>query len=362
MSSWLTTPTRRSLSLGAALSIGAVAACVLSVLSLPNLTGTGRAPVAAAAVRETATRARVAAAPANPALSLDDGTTAINQQVARTLPVKDVPSNLDPTLPDAKADEPPVFVDGCMDSYTDASLRSCTFGDTTSNTTVVLIGDSHAAMWFPAVNQAAQQYGWRLITWTKATCPPFPLPITSPVLGRTFTECDEWRANVLTQIASIHPSLVILGVARHYTDIYGFTPYSQTWLSGLGQEVSAIRNTGAQVMVLGPVPKPPFDVPGCLSANLTNATACNVPLNVALNKGGIAAETTAVTGNGGTYVDTQPWFCTQSTCAVTVDDLLVYRDDNHLTAAYAAFLASVVGPAMQRAEAGQPVGTIHYAH
>jgi peptidoglycan/LPS O-acetylase OafA/YrhL len=363
MSSWLTTRTRRSLSLGAALSIGAVGACVLSVLSLPTLTGTGHAPVAAAAVRENATRARVAAAPTNPVLTeLDDGTTAINQQVARTLPVKDVPSNLDPTLPDAKADEPPVFVDGCMDSYTDSSLRSCRFGDTASNTTVVLFGDSHAAMWFPAVNQAAQQYGWRLINWTKATCPPFPLPITSPILGRTFTECDEWRANVLTQIGSIHPALVILGVARHYTNIYGFTPYSQVWLSGLGQEVSAIRATGAQVMVFGPVPKPPFDVPGCLSANLTNATACNVPVTVGLNEGGIASETTVVTGNGGTYVDTQPWFCTPSTCTVMVDDLLVYRDDNHLTAAYAAFLTSVVGPAMQRAAAGQPVETIHYAH
>jgi hypothetical protein len=318
--------------------------------------------VASAAVRASAVHAQVAAA-TNPVLAqLYDGTAAINQQVARTLPVKDVPANLDPNLPDAQTDEPPVFVDGCMDSYTDASLRGCTFGDTASNTTVVLFGDSHAAMWFPAVDAAAQQYGWRLINWTKATCPPFPLPITSPVLGRTFTECDEWRANVLNQIQAIHPALVILGVARHYTDIYGFTPYSQIWLSGLGQEVAAIRATGAQVMVFGPVPKPPFDVPGCLSANLTDATACTVPAAVGLNEGGIAAETTAVTDNGGAYVDTQPWFCTVSTCAVMVDNLLVYRDDNHITAVYANFLTSVVGPAMQRALTGQPIDTYRFTH
>ncbi len=362
LSSWLTTNTRRSLSFGAALSIGAVAACVLSVLSLPSLTGTGRAPVAAAAVRATTARAQDAPAPAtNPVLSqLDEGTAAINKQVSRTLPVKDVPTNLKPSLPNANADEPPVFVDGCLDSYTDTSLRSCTFGDTSSNTTVILFGDSHAAMWFPAVEQAAQQYGWKLINWTKATCPPFPLPIFSPVLGRTFTECDEWQADVLAQIQSMHPALVILGVARHYTDIYGFTPYSQVWLSGLGQEVAAIRATGAQVMVFGPVPKPPFDVPGCLSGNLTNATACTVPVGVGLNQGGIEAETTAVTTNGGTYVDTQPWFCTPATCAVMVDNLLVYRDDNHITAEYASFLTPVVGPAMQRALTGQPIETFHY--
>ena len=268
-----------------------------------------------------------------------------------------MPANLEPSLPDADADEPPVFVDGCLDSYTDASLQPCTFGDTSSSTTVVLFGDSHAAMWFPAVDQAAQQFGWKLITWTKATCPPFPLPIFSPVLGRTFTECDEWRADVLDQIAAIHPALVVLGVARHYTDIYNFTPYSPVWLSGLGQEVSAIRQLGAKVMVFGPIPKPPFDVPGCLSANLTDATACTVPLGVGINAGGMAAEKSVVTQNGGSYVDTEPWFCTTSTCAVMVDNLVVYRDDNHLTQTYASFLTPVVEPELKLAMAGRPVVT-----
>jgi hypothetical protein len=210
-------------------------------------------------------------------------------------------------------------------------------------------------MWYPAVNAAAEQFGWKLITWTKATCPPFPLPIFSPVLGRTFYECDDWRQDVLNQIAAIHPALVILGVARHYTDVYNFTPYSSVWLSGIGQEVSAIRSLGPQVLMLGPVPKPPFDVPGCLSAHLTSATACTVPIGVGLNQSGIAAETMVVNNNGGSYVDTQPWFCTLTTCAVMVDNLVVYRDDNHLTAAYAAFLTPVVEPVLERAMAGQPV-------
>ncbi len=359
LSSWLSTAPSRSLRLGAALTFAAVGACVLSVLSLPSLTGSGHAPVASAALRAS-TKAQVkAAAAADPVLSqLYQQTAAINAQVARSLAVQDVPANLEPSLPDADADEPPVFVDGCLDSYTDSSLRPCVFGDTTASTTVVLFGDSHAAMWFPAVEQAAEKFDWRLITWTKATCPPFPLPIFSPELGRTFTECDDWRADVLSQIAAIHPALVILGVARHYTDIYNFTPYSPVWLSGLGQEVGDIRGLGAQVVVFGPVPKPPFDVPGCLSAHLTDATACTVPVDVGLDVPGMAAEMLAVTKSGGTYVDTQPWFCTLSTCAVMVDNLVVYRDDNHLTQAYASFLAPVVEPLLQRAIAGEPVVSV----
>ena len=356
LSRWFAAPPRRSLSLGVALSVAAVAACVLSVLSLPSLTGSGHAPVASAALRASAKAQVASASPIDPVLSeLYQQTAAINRQVTRSLTVQDVPANLEPSLPDADADQPPVFVDGCLDSYTDSSLRPCVFGDTSSSTTVVLFGDSHAAMWFPAVDAAAEKFGWRLLTWTKATCPPFPLPIFSPELGRTFTECDDWRADVLSQIAAIHPALVILGVARHYTDIYNFTPYSPVWLSGLGQEVSDIRSLGPQVTVFGPIPKPSFDVPGCLSAHLTHATACTVPVDAGLNALGMGSEMLAVTRSGGTYVDTQPWFCTLSTCAVMVDNLVVYRDDNHLTQAYASFLAPVVEPVLQRAIAGEPI-------
>jgi hypothetical protein len=41
-----------------------------------------------------------------------------------------------------------------------------------------------------------------------------------------------------------------------------------------------------------------------------------------------------------------------------VDNLVVYRDDNHLTQAYASFLAPVVEPLLQRAIAGEPVVSV----
>ena len=98
-----------------------------------------------------------------------------------------------------------------------------------------------------SVDTAADKFGLNLYTWTKSTCPPLMIPIFSPVLGRNYTECDRWRQNVLARIATLHPALVILGVARHYTDIYGFTPYSPQWLQGLSAMVKAIEQLGAKV-------------------------------------------------------------------------------------------------------------------
>jgi peptidoglycan/LPS O-acetylase OafA/YrhL len=352
-SRWLAALPWRSLVLGSALSTAAAGACLLSLVLLPSVAGEGLAPLASAATRAALARPAGADPPAVPAdpdlVSLYEGTAAVQSQVARSVGVSQVPANLTPDLSDAATDEPVVYVDGCMDGYTDASLRPCVFGDPTSSTTVVLTGDSHAGMWFPAVDNAAIANGWRLIVWTKATCPPFPLPIFSPVLGRTFTECNEWQADVLSQIQALHPALVILGVARHYTDLYNFTPYSSVWLDGMEQELQTIRQAGSQALVLGPVPKPPFDVPGCLSAHLSDATACTVPLGVGLNADGITDEEAVARTAGARYVNTQPWFCTARTCAVMVDNLLVYRDDNHITAAYAAYLTPVIQAELEEA-------------
>ena len=230
--------------------------------------------------------------------ALGTATAQVQQAVAQSLPVNNVPANLAPSLPDADRDEPPVFVDGCLDSYLPTDVGPCDFGATSSSTSIVLFGDSHAAMWFPAVDGAAMQFGLNLYNWTKSTCPPLVIAIFSPVLGRTYTECDQWRQNVLARIAQIHPALVILGVARHYTDIYGFTPYSPQWLQGLTAMVNTIRQLGPKVLVIGPVPKPPFDVPGCLSVHLISATACTVPLDQGINVAGEQAEERAVRRRG----------------------------------------------------------------
>jgi peptidoglycan/LPS O-acetylase OafA/YrhL len=349
-STWLAALPRRSLVMGGTLSAAGALVCVLVAANLPSLTGPGLARAATIRSNPIPSGNRRAWSPGHTTTTTVDPLQAqissINAQIAAQLAVgvgiTEVPSNLHPTLADANTDDPPVYVDGCMDSYLDSSVQRCEFGDLASNTSVVIFGDSHAGMWFPAVDVAANQHGWRLYTWTKATCPPMNLPIYSPVLGRTFTECDTWRQNVLARIQAVHPALVILGVARHYGSAAGFTPYQLPWLQALAQMVTTIRQMGSQVMVIGPVPKPPFNVPDCLSAHLSDAVACTQPVAAEINEVGLAAERTYVTAAGGAYLDVQPWFCTATSCSVILGNIEMWRDDNHISPEYSSFL----GPAM----------------
>jgi hypothetical protein len=268
--------------------------------------------------------------------------TTIDARLRAALRTRAMPANIQPPLARAAADKATPFLDGCDDTYTDAVVHECAYADTQSSTAIVLFGDSHATQYFPAFDFIAQVRHWRLVVLSKATCPPFQLTLFSPVLGRTFSECDQWREQALARIAREHPALVVLGAARHYDSSYHFTAYGQLWLDGIRLTVERVRRLGVPVMVLGPTPKPPFDVPSCVSGHLDEVQACATPLTQAVNAVGRQAERAVAQSAGARYVDVSAWMCVQQMCPPIVGNLLVYRDDNHLTTGYAAWLTPVI--------------------
>lgn len=168
------------------------------------------------------------------------------------------------------------------------------------------------------------------------------LDIWSPDLGRPFRECVSWREAVLARIRSERPAVVVLGFARHYGPEYHFHVFGPEWISGLREMVRRIHATGARVIVLGPTPHPKEDVPDCLAQDLGAAT-CAQPRTQAVSVPGIRAERAAVQGAGGGYVDVTSWICGRGpVCPVVVGNLLVYRDDNHITTPFAAWLTPLL--------------------
>jgi hypothetical protein len=162
-------------------------------------------------------------------------------------------------------------------------------------------------------------------------------------------------------MASLHPALVVLGIAPNYDSAYDIVQNGPAWLSGLTQMITSVRATGAGVLVLGSAPSPPGYVPDCLSAHLGNVAACNFPrVGHRISGGGLDgidvpgtdAEQAAVSRAGATYAADASWFCTAATCLTVVDNLLVYRDNSHITVPYATYLAPLVGDEMSLALSG----------
>jgi len=336
----------RSLALGGAVTAIAVCACLVLLLVRPVPVGHGDAAAAL-----TVTAPTEAAPPtADPHdVAVQELTAQVQAAVAASAGLGAVPSNLDPPLADASSSVPEVFVNGCVRSWLEVGQSECASGDTASPTTVALVGDSHAAMWSPALEPVAEQRHWRLETLGKVTCPLVDLPLTSPYLGREYTECEQWRGEVVARLQAERPQLIVLSMSRRYGGDFGFTMYGPEWQDRLTRMVAQLRATGAHVLVLGPVPDPHSTVPTCVSAHLEDATACSPDRAVAMNVSGIAAEAAATTAGGGEYADLTDLFCTAERCPVIVGNDLVFRDDNHLTIEHARALSPVVAALADRA-------------
>ncbi len=274
-----------------------------------------------------------------------DATAGVEAMVAASAGARAVPADVQPPLAEASADEPAPFYDGCFDSFTDTEVHACDYGDTSSARSVVLFGDSHALMWFPAVDAIAEERHVHLVALAKATCPPLALEVFSPDLDEWYSQCDDWRAAAIERIEELRPGVVILGFSREYgVGNDHVSVYGAAWMHGLAEMIATLRATGRAVVVIGPVPYPPFVVPDCLAQYLDDPTQCSMPDRAPwYDAAGVAAEEAVVRRAGGTYVDTQRWFCTASRCLTMIGGMVAYRDDNHISATYASYLTPALG-------------------
>ena len=268
-------------------------------------------------------------------------------QLANSVLTTQVPSNLRPSVGRASGDLPTIYTNGC---HLDAAVTTpppCVFGDTASSTTIALFGDSHAAQWFPALNDIATRHHWRLLVLTKKGCPTAEIDVFSPMVNRQLTECGPWRENVAARLAAEHPALIVMSSYRYrQTGASANIEPNQAWRDGLTVTMERLRPLAPQMLVLGDTPTPARNVPSCLSGHLTSVSACNNTRAVAVRTDRMAVEQEVATAHDAVYVPTADWLCASDACPVVVGDVLVYRDDNHITATAASWLAPFVEAAM----------------
>ncbi|KAA0103216.1 acyltransferase family protein [Mycolicibacterium sp. P1-5] len=342
---------RRSLELGAvATAIAAgVGVALLVVVPTPVGRGAPATPLNFTALPPPLGRGDVAAYDA----AVKQAFAEVQSAVVASADLEAVPSNLQPPLAGAAAELDDMYLSGCMLGGWQVAQPDCASGDTASSTTVAVVGDSNAAMWNQGFRKVAEQRGWRLEMVVKAGCPLLDLPIASPQLHRKYTECERWRGQTVDRFRAERPRLIVVDMWRQYGPGSGYsvdlTSYSPAWIDSLARLVRQLRDTGARVLVLGPIPDPQSVPPICLSGHLADAIACSPTRSTAVNQLGINAESTATTAAGGQYADLTDLFCTAERCPVIVGNTLVYLDKNHLTIEYVRLLAPVLGALADRA-------------
>jgi hypothetical protein len=276
-----------------------------------------------------------------------------------------VPSNLTPRLAVAAKALPAIVKNGCHLQHAGTRSKPCVYGDRRSHTTVVLFGDSHAAAWFPALDLIGRERHWRLVDLTKAGCPPAEVRIKFWQGGAPYPECTAWRRNAQAQIRAIHPALVIVSWARDIEEpearpLPGVPRrFGSTWQNGLAAAFTFLHGAAGQVIFISDAPTLAQLAPDCVAGHLGDVRKCTTRRDEAIRLPTVKRQELELAKRESIdSIDPTSWFCSPTVCPVIVGNILLYRDNAHMSPQWSRFIAPVLSdsivPIMQAGTRGPP--------
>ncbi|MGI5437236.1 acyltransferase family protein [Streptomyces shenzhenensis] len=273
------------------------------------------------------------------ALTGFDGTRSVEQAVSQ----RNAPRISESALlrsPDDRGDH------GCIDQLLVTAFTphdECVIGDTKSDRTLVLMGDSHAYQWGNAFDALGRELHVKVVTVIKSGCSPEAYKITREDLGREYTECTTWRRSALSYIKKLKPDVVAVANRVQWT----------TTRKGAEETFKTLQETGADLVYLTDTPKPAFSVPDCLAENSSNPGMCTLKSEAAVDLADFRIlERQVAEEHGADVINTLPAFCADGYCPAVIGGHVVYWDNSHMTGGYATSLAPFLKPTFKKVLSG----------
>ncbi|CAM3194222.1 O-acetyltransferase OatA [Arthrobacter ulcerisalmonis] len=251
----------------------------------------------------------------------------------------------DPEVPPAPgleviADDWPVFPNGCESNGPDENI--CANGIEDGTKSVVVLGSSHAHVLNTPLLLMAEKYHWNLTSITKGYC-----PLTSQPDQGISDECLAFNADAMAKVLEMKPDLVVTTSTRTASGADAPEVLTDAWV----QEVQALTAAGIAVVGVRDTPRMPSPVPACLEANPGDTAVCG---STAAENFSAVSPTDAVALPNVSFLDFTPYFCPEGICAPIIGNVIVYKDDNHVTRSYLMTLAPVFEREFMAATGWQP--------
>jgi len=224
-------------------------------------------------------------------------------------------------------------------------MNACTRPVEGAQRRIVVVGDSHAQQLAGALMPIADRHGWQLTVIARGAC---PFSTASEVVAAE-PDCLAWGDAAAAEIADLRPDAVVTLASRDVrAGLTERTPpgFVARWqqLADLGIPVLAIRDN------------PRFDrsMPDCAQSVWAQLSWAEPPGTDVPLADFCGVERAAV------YASAPPWahlpdvppnvrfldiadrVCGPDRCSAVIGNVLVYLDDNHLTASYSASMAPLI--------------------
>lgn len=275
----------------------------------------------------------------------------ISAAIAVAMKVTKLPANLTPSLTSARTNKSPWLFESnpCSVDFSEVRVPVCLGGDQTSQKLIVLYGDSHAAMWMPAIDAIAKQSGYRIELYAKLACPLVQVPVWSYQLNRPFNECIEWQNLVLPKIKAAKPDILIVSDQWKPAVVNGEKSDYDTetvWEKEFPKALSVLNSMSKKLFVIGNNPSMTTDSINCVSKPGANVSMCASVRTKADNNSFNKIEEQAAKSLKATYINTVNLACDAYMCPAIIDNKLVYFDQWHFTATYIDWLTPTIAKAL----------------
>lgn len=221
----------------------------------------------------------------------------------------------------------------------------CHFGDSTSKVKVVLVGDSHANQYTGALDLIGKSQHWSVDVITKGGCPlTYAQRIQDSVLTAS---CAAWVTNVVRYLDQQDYKLIVTSMKSGVT--WNGDPVNETM-----NTFADISNTRIPVVYIKDNPRPIATVTQCLiTTKAQSPETCAIARTQALLADPAVSAIAKLNSPLVTTANFDDVFCRQGSCLPVIGNVVVYRDDNHLTNTFAKTLAPKLGSILAAAMAAQ---------
>jgi peptidoglycan/LPS O-acetylase OafA/YrhL len=270
------------------------------------------------------------AASTEPAVRIDhtlERSALLDREAQRSL----VPNDIRPAIVDARDDRHEAYENGCHAAFDERVATPCVL-TAGADLSVLILGDSQAANWLPALEGIARTEGWMLSSMTKSGCTPAAAETYVRQLNRWYTECPVWRESALAQVRDQSYDVVLVAGSSSYLDVSRTAErYPEAaWSEALATSLQQLRAL-SDVYYLHDTATFLDDLPACLSANLRSADTCAGSVDVVVDTAYGDLERRVTDEAGVKSVSTLGIVCGTERCPTFVGNTLWYRDSNHFT-------------------------------
>lgn len=220
----------------------------------------------------------------------------------------------------------------------------CVLGVPDADLRVAVIGDSHAHQFSDVLDQIGNRQSIRVELFSKSACTVTDNSYFYPKLRRVYSQCEEWRNNVVDYLSQdTHDLVVLTDSTLGYLEV-GVS--ADAYVTGLDRSLQRVAHKDLPVLYVQDNPRfSTFDASRCYTVHFLAGALqdvgqeCSLSRQEALNPALRQAENRLADTSKGIFVaDLSEFLCDQNVCFVGDEAGPWMSDSNHLTPMGAARL------------------------